>query len=150
MRILAHWVSFVKVSCSPSFVGLLLDVKLHRVVTSSDGLDIPVDVLVVLHSLDVVVIDDGEQVDEHSDAADQKAKDTSLLGVGAFDDTTNLGIDVCLSTALAVIGWLSSNPRKFREPDRNRTVCLVVAVSVHVVNKLCSVEVVCASRSFVL
>ena len=134
----------------PVLVSFWVKIKLNAVVTCSDGLDIPVDVLIVLHSLDVVVVDDGEQVDEHTDAADQKAEDTPFLGIGAFDDTTNLCIDVGLSAALAVIGWLSSNPRKVREPDRNRAVRLVVAVGVHVVNQLGSVKIVGASRSFVL
>ena len=54
------------------------DVKLNGVVTSRDGLDIPLNVVVLLSFLDVVNIIDDKKSDKHRSASDRQ---TLLLSI---------------------------------------------------------------------
>lgn len=68
---------FVLIMILPVKVGLLVNVKLNSVVSSCDSFDIPIHVLGRFLGLDVVEVNQGEEVDENTDASDQQPKDSS-------------------------------------------------------------------------
>jgi len=55
----------------PVFVSFLVNVKLDCVISSSDGLHIKIDVLNFLYSLDIIIVNQSEEINEYSNAADK-------------------------------------------------------------------------------
>jgi hypothetical protein len=72
-----HRVVTLMIMALPFVVDFLIDIKLNTVVTSSDGLHIEVNEVVLLHLFDIVEIDDGKHVDEHSKATNHESEDLS-------------------------------------------------------------------------
>jgi len=66
------------------------EVKLNREIASRDGLHVPFQVVVLLHSLDVVKVVDHEEGNENSSRAKNKAALNSVLEIFRRDDTAEL------------------------------------------------------------
>lgn len=97
---LTHWIGFVIIKFLPVLVLFLFKIKLDGVVTGSDCLDIPVDVLGLLDTLDVVKVDNGEEIDKNGDASNKKTKDLSIGGLGLRDTAWNLDVEERFSSTV--------------------------------------------------
>lgn len=93
MSSLTDWVCWIKVLLLPVFVLLIFKIELNCVVTSSDSFDIPVNILGLLNTLDVVEVDHSEEIDENGDAADEKTEDLSESGVFGWDSARSLDVE---------------------------------------------------------
>lgn len=63
--------SVIKVEFLPVNVHVFVEIEFDGVVTSSDGLDVPVNVLVGLNALDVVKVHKGVEIDKHYNASSE-------------------------------------------------------------------------------
>jgi hypothetical protein len=85
----------------PSLVSFRFEVELHRVITSGDGFDVPVDVVIDLDALDIIYVKHCEEVHEHSHGTavetEDKSVDLHLLGDQAWTLYEEEGIIVALS-----------------------------------------------------
>jgi len=70
------------------------DIELNGVVTSSDGLDIPLDIVVLLYLLDVVEEVDREEGDEHGAAGKSESLSLSDGELVLWHQATNLDEDL--------------------------------------------------------
>lgn len=66
-------VRLVMVPVQKVVVNGLAYVEFHCVVTGSDGFDVPLNVLIFLNTFDIVDKNHGEEVDKHSDTANDQA-----------------------------------------------------------------------------
>jgi len=89
---------------------LVIKIKLDGVITSCDSLDIPVDVLGLLNTLNVVKIDDSEEINQNSDTSNEKTKDLSDGSVRCWNGAWDLSVEICLVTTVST----------FTEKSRNR------------------------------
>ena len=75
-------VNLLMVLLLPSVIHITVDVELNSVVSSGNGLHIEVNSFVLLNLFDVVDVDQCEQVDKHTEAADHKSVESSLVHIG--------------------------------------------------------------------
>lgn len=64
LSVFTHWIGFIQVSCLPGFISFIGDIKLNRIISSSDGFDIPVDETQSLDVVNVIDVKNTEEEDE--------------------------------------------------------------------------------------
>ena len=79
------------------------DIKLNCIISSSDSLQVPVDVLIRLYAPDVVEIDHRKQVDKDHQAADGETLQLSVYHSFFRKNAWHLNEEVCLLSTSRVI-----------------------------------------------
>lgn len=85
-----HWVTFIKVYRLPSFVSLIVDIMFSRIISSSDGFNIPINIKVLLNCHDIIKIDDGKQINETYNASSKESKYLSIYLLILWDEARHL------------------------------------------------------------
>ena len=85
--------------------GLLLDVKLDSVVSGRDGLDVPVDVLVLLDALYILKERQCKEVDEDCPAGDSQPHDLPPHHLRRWVKARRLHEEVRILVALTLLAF---------------------------------------------
>lgn len=66
LGIFTYWIVGIIIVFLPSIIGFWIDVKLGGVISSCDGFNIPIDVIIDLNAFDVIDVQHCEQVNKDS------------------------------------------------------------------------------------
>lgn len=73
LGILAHWVCFINIIITESFlVSFFFQIKAHGVISSCNGVNIKFNKLVHLDAFNVIQVNQHVEVEENSDATDEE------------------------------------------------------------------------------
>jgi hypothetical protein len=61
LSVFTHWIGFIQVGCLPGFISFIGDIKLNRIISSSDCFDIPVDETQSLAIVNVINVKNTEE-----------------------------------------------------------------------------------------
>jgi hypothetical protein len=73
-------------------VDLLTNIKLDSVISCSNCLNIKIDILGLLKSLDVIEVDDGEEVNENSCASGDQTEHLAFISVVLWQNASCLDV----------------------------------------------------------
>ena len=89
---LSHGVCWIKVVLLEFFIDLLINIKLDSVISSGDCLNVKVDILGLLESLDVIEVDDSEEVNEDSCASSDQSEHLAFVRVVLWQHASSLDV----------------------------------------------------------
>ena len=94
LGILTHWIGLIVVSCLPSLVCLIYNIKFDGVITSGDGFHIPVDETQSLLIVDVINVKNTEEKNEKNNCQTHNLDFVSVVNVIGRDFTRNLKVEI--------------------------------------------------------